>query len=446
MTESSNFRTTIDDPVAKRTGWGPASGGGASFKEHKLVEVSPRRLEFRIALAARVFYYTLITVGVGCLGIALYFFMTGARGEGGLFAMLSFLPGLIGGLGSYFTGRPRVFDLDTGWYWKGRKPRDAEDLEQRNNCTSLKNVYALQILGETVHTPSSGTGSDWSAGSTFDSYELNLVLNDGSRINVVDHGNIDTIRCDAARLSEFLGVPLWDATLPVESIEPCPADIRRGQVIGTVFGGCMCFIVGAAFLVALAVYLDNVIGNGLLWGTLGVAVFAVVLSMLIATQVKRIRKRPISQAGRSQVHYESPVDAPWGIDSRSMPISKDPEEILPAFVGDFQRGEIRASENIYVEYTDGRHVINMELGVCRTPEDAQQGIRTYIAESADVCVATEAVSIGTDPSFHKGEFDNPRMGESGKGVGIAWSRGRYYFSAGARTRDILNIFMTAFPY
>ena len=446
MTDTQEFIASLNDLAAKRTRWGPASGGGASFQEHTLVEVSPNRLEFRMASGARVFYYALITVGVGCLGIALYFFMTGARGEGGLFLMLSFLPGLIGGLGSYFTGRPRVFDLETGWYWKGRKPRDAADLEQRNNCTSLTNVYALQILRETVHTSSSGTGSDRSSGSTFDSYELNLVLNDGSRINGVEHGKIDATRRDAARLSEFLGVPVWDATLPIESIEPCPADLRRGQVIGTVFGGCVYFIVGAAFLAALAVYLDNVIGNGVLLGILGVAGFAVVLSMLIATQLKRIRKRPLSQSGRSQVHNESPVDAPWGIDSRPRPTSTDPEEILPAFVGDFQRGEIRASENIYVEYTDGRHVINMELGVCRTPEDSQQVIRTYIAESADVCVATEAVSIGTDPSFHKGEFDNPRMGESGKGVGIAWSRGRYYFSAGARTRDVLNIFMTAFPY
>lgn len=98
------------------------------------------------------------------------------------------------------------------------------------------------------------------------------------------------------------------------------------------------------------------------------------------------------------------------------------------------------------DYIDGEDAVNVEFGICRTVEDAQQGGRTAIIESADVCVATEAKSVGTDPSFHKGEFDNPRMGDSGKGVGITWSRGRYYFSAGARDSDILNKFMTAFPW
>lgn len=441
MTESSNFMTTIDDPVAKRTGWGPASGGGASFKKHKLVEVSPRRLEFRMALGARVLYHALLTVGVGLLGVALYLIGNGAESEGWLLLLVSFVPGLIGGLGGYFTSRGRVFDLETGWYWKGRKPRDAAELEQHNNCTTLANVYALQILRETI---AGGTGRDRSSG--FDSYELNLVLKNGSRINVVDHGNLDVIQADAARLSQFLDISVWDATPPIAPIELSPADIRRGQVLGTCVGGCVSFVVGAAFLVVLALYLDNVIGDGLLWGTLGVAVFAVVHSIFMTLQMKRIRTKPRSPAGRLRVQIENQDDAPWGIDKRPMPTGEDPNEILPAFVRDFQRGEIRAGENIYVEYTDGKHVINMELGICRTEEDAQQGVHTYIAESADVCVAAEAVSVGTDPSFHKGEFDNPRMGARGKGVGIAWSRGRYYFSAGARTGDILDTFMTAFPY
>ena len=44
------------------------------------------------------------------------------------------------------------------------------------------------------------------------SYELNVVLQDGSRRNVVDHGNLDALRADARELAMFLVVPLWDAT------------------------------------------------------------------------------------------------------------------------------------------------------------------------------------------------------------------------------------------
>ncbi len=48
--------------------------------------------------------------------------------------------------------------------------------------------------------------------SSYYSYELNLVLDDGSRINVVDHGNLDRLRGDAQTLSRFLDKPVWDAT------------------------------------------------------------------------------------------------------------------------------------------------------------------------------------------------------------------------------------------
>jgi len=51
-----------------------------------------------------------------------------------------------------------------------------------------------------------------SANRPFTSYELNLVLKDGSRRNLVDHGNLPALRDDARELAGFLIVPLWDAT------------------------------------------------------------------------------------------------------------------------------------------------------------------------------------------------------------------------------------------
>ena len=54
----------------------------------------------------------------------------------------------------------------------------------------------------------------WVSGSesSYDSYELNAVLEDASRVLVVDHGNRDQLVSDAEVLAAFLGVPLWDAT------------------------------------------------------------------------------------------------------------------------------------------------------------------------------------------------------------------------------------------
>ena len=67
-------------------------------------------------------------------------------------------------------------------------------------------IHALQIVSEYC-----GGGSSSGKIRSFVSYELNLVLKNGERINLCDHGNIVRLREDAARLAEFLGRPLWDA-------------------------------------------------------------------------------------------------------------------------------------------------------------------------------------------------------------------------------------------
>lgn len=41
-------------------------------------------------------------------------------------------------------------------------------------------------------------------------YELNLVLENGSRVNVLSHGNKQKIREDAQAISQYIGKPLWD--------------------------------------------------------------------------------------------------------------------------------------------------------------------------------------------------------------------------------------------
>ena len=68
--------------------------------------------------------------------------------------------------------------------------------------TPLEEIHALQLVSELCHTKN----------RSYYSYELNLVLRDGQRINAVDHGRHERIRTDAQRLSDFLGKPVWDAT------------------------------------------------------------------------------------------------------------------------------------------------------------------------------------------------------------------------------------------
>lgn len=64
-------------------------------------------------------------------------------------------------------------------------------------------IHALQIVSEFI----SGKFDNYV------SYEINLVLKDSTRINIVDHKDIGQIRLDAQKISTFLNIPVWDITL-----------------------------------------------------------------------------------------------------------------------------------------------------------------------------------------------------------------------------------------
>ena len=103
----------------------------------------------------------------------------------------------------YWVGTtPRVFDQTCGFFWRGRKGSEMMGAGGRSDSSApLSSIHALQLLCEYV------TGNK----SSYYSYELNLVLDDGRRINVIDHGNLDRLRSDAQPLSRFLDKPVWDA-------------------------------------------------------------------------------------------------------------------------------------------------------------------------------------------------------------------------------------------
>jgi hypothetical protein len=120
--------------------------------------------------------------------------------------MMPMLIGLVfAGVGGgllYFGTAPIVFDKRERYFWKGRKgPRDVFNPKSLKNLVEIGQIHALQLISEYCRGDK----------SSYYSYELNLVLEDGKRINVVDHGNLDKVRDQAATLAEFLGRPVWDA-------------------------------------------------------------------------------------------------------------------------------------------------------------------------------------------------------------------------------------------
>jgi Protein of unknown function (DUF3592) len=152
---------------------------------------------------------------------------------------------------------------------------------------------------------------------------------------------------------------------------------------------------------------------------------------------------PALQPGSVAPPPEAPI--PYRIDDRPMPSGEDLDELLPLQVGPFRRvgldvpDDLRKS-SIYAQYDDDDGVIFVELGVCDDAETAWMAVETSKAEiDAEFSDAAQVISLKTEPSFFK---TNTR-----RGAFMSWSRGRYYFSAHARSGDNdLDRFLTAFPY
>ncbi len=67
------------------------------------------------------------------------------------------------------------------------------------NIVPLSSIHALQIITERVQTKN----------ASFLSHEINLILDDKRRINIVDHANLTQIHAESKQLAEYLGVPVW---------------------------------------------------------------------------------------------------------------------------------------------------------------------------------------------------------------------------------------------
>jgi len=195
----------FNDPLAQQVEWTPLASGGANFKTHNLVQTSVNRMEFKAGKFMKVFagifmlfgltFATLIPFVIFRQPEVNYWIMILPVSFGSIFAVIGYF--------IYRTAAcPRVFDKSTGFYWKGREEPNQMINAEYQKYTKLNDIHALQIISEHVR------GNK----SSYTSYELNLIMKDRSRINIVDHGNINALRSDAIILSQFINVPVWDAT------------------------------------------------------------------------------------------------------------------------------------------------------------------------------------------------------------------------------------------
>ena len=99
----------------------------------------------------------------------------------------------------YYT-KPIIFDRQNGYFYTG-KPKMLYGLidPTDKSVIPLSSIRTLQIIPEKVSTRN----------SNFLSYEINLVLDNKKRINIVDYSDLSKIQADSKLLWEYLWVPVW---------------------------------------------------------------------------------------------------------------------------------------------------------------------------------------------------------------------------------------------
>jgi hypothetical protein len=116
--------------------------------------------------------------------------MTVNAGRSMLGAMICGLFLLVGIFLVKDSSGPMTFDKEKDIFYKGWRLKQGT---KKKTSALLEEIHAVQLL-------ENKTGA-----------ELNLVLQDGSRIYVITNRSKRQIRTDGELISRFLGIPIWDA-------------------------------------------------------------------------------------------------------------------------------------------------------------------------------------------------------------------------------------------
>jgi hypothetical protein len=178
--------------------WQPATSWASNFQSHQLARTGSNKLEFIPTTVTKILFAFLV-----CLP-AIAFRMFSYGWFIGVAPFKTVILGLVAGLVFAFAGRsiyniaftPRVFDLNQQFYYAVEKSLLGNITETKK---ALSDVIALQLLTKEVVDSES---------NNYNSYELNLVLKDGSRQNVICHGNFKNLKKDSDTLSMYLNVPV----------------------------------------------------------------------------------------------------------------------------------------------------------------------------------------------------------------------------------------------
>lgn len=199
--------STFDDPMINEIEWKPLNWGWTNFKTHILEKDMNWNLIFKTSKLIYTFLIFFLIFPIAFWSAAFFgsFNFSTNIFDWSVFKSISpilVLPIIViiflyFFLNNFYT--TRTFDLMGKFYYKWKLQSIQETSK---DYTSFRNIHAIQIIKEYVRSDK----------TRFYSYELNLVLKDKTRLNILDHGNLNSIKQDAKIISETLWIPVWDVS------------------------------------------------------------------------------------------------------------------------------------------------------------------------------------------------------------------------------------------
>lgn len=178
------------DPVPDDLTWTPLRSGGAVFCTHRR-QHDEVRFELVPSSSARTLIATSSLIGFAVLiGGAIIWQQQADMGALIVGVSMFVVAQILALLLHRLLDHRHVFDRASGRYSWTRPPAGS---------LALAELRGLQITSKVVHGPE----------SDYDCEELNVVLTNGKRVNVLDHGDSETLHADAHALARWLGKPLW---------------------------------------------------------------------------------------------------------------------------------------------------------------------------------------------------------------------------------------------
>ncbi len=202
--EKPFYPEVFNHPLALKVSWEPQKRGGNNFKNVKLVTKDSRTIVYVPTTMA--YFFSGLFLFAPFLYF-LFFYITDSQVGVDQFLKFPFVLIILVFIGAslfaaYKTLKPHGFSKQLGYHYKSfKKPTSQREVPDSKYWTKLDDVQAIQIIKERVKTKN----------SSYSSYELNLVLKDASRVNVIDHSQLDQIKEDARVIADFIGIPYWDA-------------------------------------------------------------------------------------------------------------------------------------------------------------------------------------------------------------------------------------------